>query len=138
MRSANSAYLARLEWEKETYSYPKIRQSARGRIAEDPFRRYGDAIAWLEWDVHCTIVKIETIFPKNGHGTALLTFLKVLADKHGVLITGNPIAFKPAFSETGDRFLEQDQLEEWYSKNGFMILKRETGARFLWYPRSPI
>ena len=109
------------------------------REEPDSFRRYGDAIAWLEWDVHCcSIKKVETLCPGSGHAKALLTFLKSLADKHQFLITGNPTAYPPAFSDIGERRLGQNELEEWYERNGFEILRRDGGWRFLCYPRRTI
>ena len=138
MRAASFIRLAKVEWENKTIEHSKSRIRPGGDIVQDPFRKYGDAIAWLEWSNYCVIVKIETLFHGKGQATALLTFLKSLADKHQFLITGNPCCYETKVPEVDRNGLNQDQLEAWYRKNGFLIVNGESGVKTLWYPTHPI
>jgi hypothetical protein len=57
---------AQAEWEAATIPYPLFHKQSYGAVVEEPFRRYGDAIAWLEWQEDCEIEKIETLKPRAG------------------------------------------------------------------------
>ena len=108
-----------------------------GPVVEEPFRRYGDAIAWLEWEDACVIKKIEALKPRIGATASLLSFLKVLAVKHGIRITGNPVIYGPTCPLAAASPLSQEELNAWYSKRGFLIGKSKNGVPELWYPEAP-
>ena len=90
-----SLLAAQAEWEAGTIPYPLPNKLSYGPVVEEPFRRYGEAIAWLEWEDDCVVKKIETLKPRTGATTSLLSFLKLLAVKHGIRITGNPVIYEP-------------------------------------------
>lgn len=128
---------ARAEWEAATTPYPLPHKQSYGEIVEEPFRRFGDAIAWLDWDDYCVITKIETLRPKSGATTALLSFLKSLATKHGVRLYGNPVVYEPTCPQAAASPLSQDELNAWYSKRQFIVGRSDQGVPYLWYPDEP-
>jgi len=67
--------------------------------------------------------KIETLKPRTGASTHLLSFLKSIADKFSIHITGNPICYEPTYQAVAAAPLSQDQLEKWYTKQGFEVRK---------------
>jgi hypothetical protein len=131
----SSILAAKAEWEDLTIPYPMPNQQSYGERIEDPFRRYGDAIACLDWDDLCTIGKIETLSPRSGGATSLLLFLKSLALKHEFLLFGNPLVYQPAKIFAAGSLLSQDELETWFAKLGFIVGKSTNGVPFIWYPR---
>ena len=129
--------VARTEWEAGTTSYPLPHKQSYGEIIEEPYRRYGNAIAWLEWSDHCEIRKFQTLTPKSGEATLLLTFLKALATKHGIRIFGNPVVYEPTYPLPSETLLTQEQLMSWYRKQGFVVGRTKAGTGYLWYPDVP-
>ena len=117
--------------------YPLLHKQSYGEVVEEPFRRYGDSIAWLEWDRYCIIKKIETMRPRSGATTALLSFLRSLAAKHGFRIYGNPVVYEPTCPLALVTPLSQMELNAWYSKNGFLVGTSPDGVPCLWYPGAP-
>jgi hypothetical protein len=128
--------MAKGAWESATEPYQLSRSSRRGPVQE-PFRRYGDSIAWVDLSDWCIIKKLETLKPKSGASTQLLSFLKSIADEFGVLITGNAICYEPTCELAAKSPLSQEQLEEWYAKQGFVVRKDAQGCPHIWYPRVP-
>lgn len=104
---------ARANWEIATTPYPLLRKQSYGKLVEEPFRRYGDAIAWLEWEENCVITKIETLKPRSGAASALLSFLKALTERHCIRIYGNPLAYEPTCQLAAASPLSQQELEAW-------------------------
>jgi hypothetical protein len=131
----SSILAAKAEWEDITIPYPLSNQQSCGERVEDPFRRYGDAVACLEWDDHCTIGKIETLNPRSGGATSLLLFLKSLALKHDFLLYGDPVVYPPATSFPATALLSQEELETWFARLGFLVQRSSKGVPYVWYPR---
>ena len=132
----SSLSAAQAEWEEATICYPLPHKQIYDEIVEEPFRRYGDAIAWLDWGNYCIISKIETLRPRSGATTSLLVFLKALATKHGIRIYGNPVVCPPTCLQAAESPLSQEELNAWYSKHGFLV-GRNGGVPYLWYPDRP-
>jgi GNAT superfamily N-acetyltransferase len=60
----------------------------------------------------------------QGYGSRALDWLCALADKHGVMLTGDAVPFgntKP--------MLNKRQLKEWYARHGFIVSRRGELAR---------
>jgi hypothetical protein len=133
----SSLFAAQMEWEAVTTPLQLPHQQSYGRIVEEPFRKYGDAIAWLDWQDNCIIMKIETLKPRTGAATSLLCFLKTLATKHGISVSGQPIVYPPTLVSAAASPLSQKELEAWYSKNGFCVGTSSNGVPYLWYPSVP-
>lgn len=132
----SSVSAAQVAWEAATAPYPLRHKQSYGEIVEEPFRRFGDAIAWLEWTDVCEIKKLETLKPNSGAATRLLAFLKQLADEHGINLFGNPVAYDPTCSLAAASPLSQDELNSWYSRHGFLVGKSNAGVPFLCYPNN--
>jgi hypothetical protein len=133
----SSLLAARAEWEAATIPHPLPHKQSCGEIVEEPFRRYRDAIAWLDWDDYCIVTKIETLRPRSGATGSLLSFLKTLAIKHGIRIYGNPVVYPPTCSQAAALPLSQEELNAWYSKHGFIVGMSSQGVPYLWYPDAP-
>jgi hypothetical protein len=131
----SSILAAKSEWENVTIPYPMPNQQSYGEIIEDPFRRYGDAVACLDWDDRCTISKIETLAPRSGGATSLLLFLKSLALKHDFLLYANPLAYQPAKSFPAGSLMSQKELERWLTRLGFIVDNSSEGVPVMWYPK---
>ncbi len=129
---------ARREWEEKTVACPKTHYIGRTPYQED-FRRFGAAIAWLEWDDDfIQIAKIETLQPGQGAATNLIEFLKTLADKYYVRLFGNAVVYPPDAPAPEGNLFSQAQLECWYKKHGFQLRKiGDTGLTAIWYPDAP-
>lgn len=132
----NSISSAKQEWESETTPYPLIHKLSGGIKEEEPFRRFQNAIAWLEWSGICTIKKIETLRPKTGAATSLLSFLKGIACKHSIYIFGNPCYYPPTSPEATQSPLSQEELFSWYERRGF-IVDCGIDCPSIWYPKAP-
>jgi hypothetical protein len=128
---------AQAEWEAASIPYPLPNKLSYGPVVEEPFRRYGDAIVWLEWGDDCIIKKIETLKPRTGATTSLLSFLKALAMKHGIRISGNPVIYEPTGGRAAVCPLSQEELNAWYLKRGFVVRRSKNGVTELWYPDAP-
>jgi hypothetical protein len=128
---------ARSEWEASTIPYALPHKQSYGEVIEEPFRRYGDAIALLDWEDFCAISKIETLRPKSGAATRLLSFLKELATKHGIRIYGNPVVYEPTCPQAAVSPLSQGELSDWYTRNGFVVGRSSHGVPYLWFPDVP-
>lgn len=103
-------------------------------------KKLGEAIAWLEWDGKYIVIKKFEKLPcaGKGAGTPLIEFLKSLADKYQVRISGNPMCYDPDPPIPCGPLLTQDQLEAWYEKHGFQIRKiLNSDIPIMWYPDAP-
>ena len=129
----SSILSAKAAWEQATLPFPISNQTC-GEIMEEPFRQYGDAIAWLEWDDGCTIYKLETLKPKTGAASALLAFLKELAQTHNFVLRGNPVAYVPTSDLPAGDLLSQVELERWFYKHAFAVRKSSDGVPVISYP----
>jgi len=136
---------AQHEWEANTTPYPKnhlVLPVVRNNpiVHKDNFRKYGQAIAWLEWDgKYIEMKKFEKLpCAAKGAGTPLIEFLKSLADKYHVRILGNPLRYDPDPPVPCGPLLSQAQLEGWYEKQGFRIHKiPNSDIPIMWYPDAP-
>lgn len=128
---------AQAEWEAATVPHPLSHRQSYGEFVQEPFRKYGDAIAWLEWTRFCEIKKLETLKARSGAATLLVVFLKALADKHRVHLFGQPIPYAPTCSLAAVAPLSQNELYAWYSRRGFKVGKSSSGVPYLWYPDIP-
>lgn len=63
------------------------------------------------------ISDIMSLAPKSGAGTEALTFLKGLADKHGVSLEGTA----KAYHNDKAKITSTKRLVKWYEKHGFQI-----------------
>jgi hypothetical protein len=128
--------LARKEWEDNTAPATKIRVVGKyhKREFKHEFRQYGLALAWLKWDDGLVeIAKIETLQAGKGETKRLLAFMKSIADKHKVRIFGRVAVYEPDPPTPQGTLLSQDQLEDWYGRQGFRLERNQCGV-FLWYP----
>lgn len=66
------------------------------------------------------ISDVRSLAPKSGAGTAALTFLKELADKHSVRLEGTAKAYDHG---RGGHINSTSKLKAWYKKNGFTVGK---------------
>jgi hypothetical protein len=131
---------ARKEWEDNTESAPKTvtRGKYKKRTDVHPFRRFGEALAWLDWnDDIIEIKKLETLNPENGGPTKLLKFLQSIADKHGLQIFAGINAYLPDRPAPEGKLPTQKELEKWYGRRGFQIKPNRCGGALGWYPRAP-
>jgi hypothetical protein len=135
--SVTSLSAAQAEWEAATTPYPLPHKLSDGQLVEELFRRHGDAIAWLEWEEDCFITKLETLKPRTGATTSLLSLLKALAVKHGIRIYGNPVKYEPTCPLAAASPLSQEELNACYSKHDFLVRKSKNGVPELWYPDAP-
>ena len=135
----NPISAAQAEWEAATTPHPLMRPATRREPpVEEPFRKYGEAIAWITWSDNCELTKIETLRAHSGAPKALLSFLKSLARKHGIRIYGNPLVYKPTNPQAAASPLTQEQLEAWYVKQDFIVAVSIRGNfPFFWYPDVP-
>jgi len=128
---------ARKEWEDNTESAPKkVTQGTYKKwTVVQPFRRFGEALAWLDWnDDIIEIKKLETLNPGIGGPTKLLKFLQSIADKHGLRISAWIVAYSPDQPALEGKLRTQKGLEEWYRRRGFQIERNPCGGAFGWYP----
>jgi hypothetical protein len=131
---------ARKEWEDNTEAAPKTVE--RGKYKKSTrihdFRRFGQAIAWLDWDAETIeIKKLETLKAGNGGATQLLKFLQTIADKHGLRISAWIVAYPPDPPAPAGKLLTQEELEGWYARRGFQINGNPCGGALGWYPTAP-
>lgn len=115
-----------IAWKLATSTAPITRSTRRGEIV-DPFRRYGDAIAWLVWNEVCEFKKVETINPRTGAATRLVDFLVGLAKEHEFVIFGNATTYEPNSSVIRGDGLDSEQLAAWYQRRGFTIRRPQNG-----------
>lgn len=60
---------------------------------------------------------IRSLQPNSGAGTDTLNYLKAIADKHGVPITGTAKTY-----HSGDKYIQDtERLADWYRKRGFEV-----------------
>jgi hypothetical protein len=135
----DSLVAAQMEWEAATTPYPLQHKQSYGTVVEEPFRKYGDAIAWLDWEKHeegnvCVITKLETKKRKSGAATLLLSFLKMISAKHQFHIYGNPTIYPATCPLAAECPMSQEELDAWYSKRDFLVGKSKNGIPYLWYP----
>jgi hypothetical protein len=132
---------AQQEWEANTTPHFKKHSISQFRPAFHihEFRKYGKAIAWLQWDEgRMEIKKIETLGECKGAATKLIEFLKTLADKYNICIFGNAVVYTPDPPIPKVILFSQQQLEDWYKHLGFKLVKiGETGLTAIWYPDAP-
>ena len=135
----NPLQLAMKEWEDKTTPQHKERKGGK-KIRIQEFRKYGEAIAWLELDSkHIVIKKIEKLSCEGrGVGTALIEFLKSLADKYQVRLFANVAAYELEPPIANCPTLSQDKLEAWYQKHGFQLRRiLNSDIPVIWYPDAP-
>lgn len=127
-------FAAQTVWENATQPVPKVREIRPGLEFEEQFRKYGSAVAWLEWEEgHCTIMKIESLMQRSGAARELMHFLIGLADEYGIVLRGNPVPYPPSFEEATKSPLSQEDLLRWYRGLGFEVWENRS-ARFMRYP----
>jgi hypothetical protein len=122
---------AQQEWEALTVPVEGRAQRSRQRGTAEPFRRLGQAQAWVEWHEACELKKIESLSPGQGAATALLATLKGICGRHGVVIFGHAQIYQP--EHPAGPLLSQDALLAWFEKHGFLIERHEWGVSFRWY-----
>jgi hypothetical protein len=137
----DSLSAARTEWEATTTPYPLPHKQSYGEVFVEPFRKFGHAIAWLEWvkynaGVVCEIKKLETLKRKTGAATSLLCFLKMISAKHSLHIYGNPTVYPSTCPLAAESPMTQEALDAWYVKRGFLVGKNQNGVPYLWYPNA--
>jgi len=115
--------LARREWEARTSRHTKFRPIGGDNTREHPFRRFGQAIAWLKWDAadRIEIAKFETLQPNQGAAGRLIEFLKSLADKYQLRLWGQARIYLPDPPVPQGRLLNREELENFYRKHGFQL-----------------
>src|ERR1700733_1278742 len=134
---------AQQEWEVIATLHPKqhFYENGKKQEGEQQFRKFEQAIVLLNWCEYIEITKLERL-PDGGRGAAipLVEFLKKLANKYHVRISGHVKPYKPdSPSLKGEHIPTQKELEVWYRKRGFYLCTRrsELGAVVLWYPDVP-
>lgn len=123
---------AMLAWENATTART-CKCGQRRRAQTFAFRQFGDALADLVWGDECVIRHIETLSERKGAATALVEFLKQLADEHRFVLSGTATVYPPCCN-AGKELLTQDQLEKWYGDRGFDVHPSECGAKIR-YPK---
>jgi hypothetical protein len=120
---------ARQKWEKETTEFPKmhlVRPVVQNNLIyfKQDFRRFGNAIAWLQWNEDCVeIKKFETLHPHGGGPTRLIDFLKALANEFQVPLWGHARVYELDTAFSKEHLLKQAQLEAFYKDHGFQLRK---------------
>ena len=129
---------ARQEWEDHTTPHPKNHPVGK-KIHVHEFRKYGQAIAWLEWGGdYIEITKLETLQPYGGGPARLVEFLKTLADKYQVQLQGRVRAYRPDPPIPEGHLLTKAQLESFYEKHGFQLCKIDADTSEMSYiPPTP-
>jgi hypothetical protein len=131
--------LAKKEWEENSTPHAKNNFIGKRNYTQE-FRKYGEAIAWLDFDGEYIVMKkIEKLSCEGrGAGTALIEFLKSLADKYQVRLFANIAAYELEPPIVNCPTLSQDQLEAWYSEHGFQLRRiPNSGLSVIWYPDTP-
>ena len=129
---------AQKEWEDETV--PATKTVERGVYKKwtetHEFRRFGEALAWLLWNPDVIVIrKLETLNCGKGGPARLLKFLQTIADKHGLRISAGILAYPPDQPAPKCKFLSQQELEAWYARRGFQIVRTKCGIE-AWYPNA--
>ena len=133
---------AQQDWKAKTTEHPKQHFYKNGKKQDglQHFRKYDQAIALINWDgEHIEITKLEKL-PGTSKGAAipLVDFLKALAVKYGIRITGQVKPYTPDPPWTKEPPITQEQLEAWYKKLGFRLFSRDKHATtWIWYPDFP-
>jgi hypothetical protein len=135
--------LAQKEWECKTTDHPKQHFYKNGKKREgmDEFRKYGQAIALINWG--CDFIEITKLekLPGADRGAAipLVTFLKALADKYHIRLNGQVQPYTPDPPWPDDeRIPKQEELEAWYERRGFQLCTQGKPApTWIWYPDVP-
>lgn len=122
---------AQLEWEALTVPAEGRAQRARERGTAEPFRRLGNARAWVEWHGACELKRIESLSPGEGAAAHLLATLKGICGRHGLEIFGHAQIYRP--EHVSGPLLTQGQLLAWFEKHGFLLEAHEWGVSFRWY-----
>lgn len=91
---------------------------------KEDFRRFKNAIAWLQWNEDCIeIKKLETLHPHGGGPTRLIKFLIALADEFRIPLWGHAKLYELDTAFSKEDLLTQEQLEAFYKKRGFELRK---------------
>lgn len=111
--------LAQKEWERKTQPHPKRHPVDKaGRVHIHDFLKYGQAIAFLNFDVeYIERTKLEKL-PGVGRGAAipLVEFLKSIADKYHLDLYGHAKTYTPYPPISKGPVPSQEDLEAWYRK----------------------
>jgi hypothetical protein len=135
--------LAQDEWEGKTQPNPKSHPvDLAGKVVHiHDFRKYGQAIALLNFDSeYIEITKLEKI-PGAGRGAAipLVEFLKAIADKYSLRLYGHATIYIPDPPIPEGPFPTQEELEIWYLNRGFKLrTKGKPAPVVIWYPDVPL
>ncbi len=117
--------------------YRSTRPSDRVNRAPDlfPFRRFGDAVAWVEWrgPEPAMLMKVETLAPGKGAASRLLRHLIAIADAHRIRLAGVAIAYATAECADAESATGQQRLEAWYRRLGFAVTADAFGVSHLRY-----
>lgn len=133
---------AQQDWEAKTADHPKQHFYENGKKQEglQDFRKYGQAIALINWAGETIEIKKMEKLPGAGRGASipLVNFLKTLADKYHLHIWGQVKPYTPDPPRPEGPPLTQEQLEVWYKKRGFQLFRRDKDAStWMWYPDIP-
>jgi hypothetical protein len=91
-------------------------------------------LAWLSWkSTLIEILGLESMRTERGGATELLLFIQHLADSHGLGIYTGIKAYPSISPLPGGKLVEQGELEEWYSRRGFKMVRDKWGT-FGLYP----
>jgi hypothetical protein len=121
-------------WEAATSQHPVEHRRGK-RVTVHPFRRYGDAIAWVEWlPSHASLLKIERLDgASSGSGSALLKLIQKICVEHGLALHANVAPYRrEPDGEIVDDPHGSARLIGWYRWQGFDITKAD-GAIHAWY-----
>jgi hypothetical protein len=133
---------AQQEWEAVTTPHPKqhFYENGKKQVGKHQFRKFGQAIALLNWCENIEMTKLEKL-PSGGRGATIpiVEFLKTLADNYHIRIFGHVKPYTPDPPWSDDEYIPtQEELEAWYKKRGFHLCMRgKLGAVALWYPDVP-
>jgi hypothetical protein len=104
------------------------------RYFKEDFRRFDNAIAWLQWNEDCIeIKKLETLLPHRGGPTQLIKFLKALADEFQVPLWGHARLYELDAAFLKEDLLAQEKLEAFYKKRGFELRKIDANTSEIKY-----
>ena len=125
------------EWESNTTPHPKTHPIGN-EIHMHSFRRFGEAIAWLEQCGDCIVItKVETLQPRGGGPSRLIEFLITLADKYQIELCGHARKYVPDLPVPEGHLLTKEELEIFYKKRGFHLreIDRDT-SEMSYVPRN--
>ena len=128
--AARCGALGRREWELASTPF-EFRSDSAGQML--PFRRLGDAIAWVEFGGSvATLQRLESLVPAGGQAAKpLLGRLQSIARQFRLVLCGMVVAYATDVQPSPDL----ERLCAYYRRLGFSVSRGE--PRWIHYPPKP-